>query len=111
MVPDEMRKVVPTKPRKVELRQLAVLAGVVIRELVRAADVRGELVRGEMIRGPRLALAGRLGIAAHCVLPCVVCLGESDNISDYARWPELDDGVHGNQMDNVNRGDVDCTGR
>lgn len=98
MVPDEMRKV--------ELRELAVLAGVVIRKPVREADVRGG-----MVRGPQFALAGRLATAAHCVLPCVVCLGESDNIFDCARWPELDDGVHGNQTDNVNPGGVDCTGR
>ena len=102
MVPDEMRKVVPPKLSKVELRELEVLAGVVIRKPdVREADVRG----------PKLALAGRLGIAAHCVLPCVYCLGEFDNVSDCARWPELDDGVHGNQTDNVNPGGFDCTGR
>jgi hypothetical protein len=80
----------------VELRELAVLPGVVI----------GKLYVG----GPKLALAGRLGIAAHCVLPCAFCLGEFDNVSGCARWPELDDGVHGNQTGNVNPGGFDCTG-
>lgn len=106
MVPDELRKVVPPKLRKVELHKLAVLAEIVSRKLVREADVRGE-----MVRRPQLALAGRLGIAAHCVLPCVFCRGESDSIFDCVRWLGLDDGVHGNQMGNVNRGGVDCTGR
>lgn len=96
MVP-EMQKMVPPKMRKVELRELAVLAGVVVREL--------------SVREPTFALAGRLGIAAHCVLLSVFCLAEFDNVSDCARWPGLDDSIRGNQMGNVNPGGLDCTER
>ena len=80
-----MRKMVPPKMQKVLLRE---------------PDVRG----------PKFALAGRWGIAAHCVLPCVACLEQFDNVSDCARWPGIGDGVRGNQMDNVNPGGLDCTG-
>jgi len=112
MVPDEMQKMVPPKMRKVELRELAVLAGVVVRKLdVRKLDVRGANVRGANVRGPKLALAGRLAIAAHCVLPCAFCLEEFDNDSDCARWPGLDDGIRGNQTGNVNPGGLDCSER
>ena len=92
-----MRKVVPPKMGIVELREFVVLAGVVLRK----PDVRG----------PKLALAGRLGIAAHCVLPCVFCLGEFHNVSGCAHWPVVDDGMLGNQTGNVNPGGRDCTGR
>ena len=107
MVPDEMQKMVPPKMRKVELRELAVLAGAVVRKL----DVRNLDIRGANVRGPKLALAGRLGIAAHCVLLSVFCLAEFDNVSDCARWPGLDDSIRGNQMGNVNPGGLDCTER
>ncbi len=107
MVPNEMRKVVPPKMGKVELRELVVLAEVVLRK----PDVREADVRKPDVRGPKSALAGRLGIAAHCVLPCLFCLGEFDNVSDCARWPELDDGILGNQTGNVNPGGLDCTDR
>ena len=107
MVPDEMQKMVPPKMRKVELRELAVLAGVVVRKL----DARNLDIRGANVRGPKLALAGRLAIAAHCVLPCAFCLEEFDNDSDCARWPGLDDGIRGNQTGNVNPGGLDCSER
>lgn len=97
MVPNEMRKVVPPKMGKVELRELVVLAGVVLRK----PDVRG----------PKSPLAGRLGTAAHCVLPCVFCLGEFYNVPGCARWSELDDGTLCNQTGNVNPGGLDCTDR
>ena len=51
---------VPPKMPKVELRELAVLAGVVVRKL----DVRNLDIRGANVRGPKWALAGRLAIAA-----------------------------------------------
>ena len=98
---------VPPKMPKVELRELAVLAGVVVRKL----DVRNLDIRGANVRGPKWALAGRLAIAAHCVLPCAFCLGEFDNVSDCARWPELDDGIRGTQTGNVNPGGLDCSER
>ena len=106
-MPDEVPKMVPPKMPKVELRELAVLAGVVVRKL----DVRNLDIRGANVRGPKWALAGRLAIAAHCVLPCAFCLGEFDNVSDCARWPELDDGIRGTQTGNVNPGGLDCSER
>ena len=60
VVPDELPKVVPPKPRKVILHELVLLAGGVIRKLD---------VREAGVRGLKFALAGRLEIAAHCVLP------------------------------------------
>jgi len=107
MVPDEMQKMVPPKMRKVELRELAVLAGVVVRKL----DARNLDIRGANVRGPKLSLAGRLAIAARYVLPCAFCLEEFDNDSDCARWPGLDDGIRGNQTGNVNPGGLDCSER
>jgi hypothetical protein len=56
-----------------------------------------------------VVLAGRLDIAANCVLPCVFYLPEFDNVFGCVRWPVGGDGVHDIQTDNAYRPDVDCS--
>lgn len=73
MVPNEMRKVVPPKMGKVELRELVVLAEVVLRK----PDVREADVRKPDVRGPKSALAGRLGIACIAFFLAFFALGSS----------------------------------
>jgi len=98
--------------QKVELRGVVVLAEIQVRpgrRMVERRMVRKLLAWEELTLVAQVVLAVRLDIAANCVLPCVFCLPEFDNIFGCARWSVVGDGVHGIQTGNVNRRDLDCT--